>query len=103
MNGMAMENPVANKMNNDAIFSIILGVASLVIPFIGIFAAIAGIIFSFKSLKTIKVTNETGKGLAITGLVSSIVCILFYILAIVLLIFMLFFIFMDITSSTYYY
>lgn len=100
-----MENQITpeQKTNSDSVISIILGVVSFIIPVLGFFTAIAGIIFSIKSLRTIKVTNEPGRGLSITGLVCSILAILFYIISVVVLIIIFFFLAADATSGDYYY
>nr|WP_253286687.1 DUF4190 domain-containing protein [Virgibacillus sp. MSJ-26] len=53
-----------------------LGILSLLIPFIGIITAIIGIVISIISFKEIERKAETGKGLAISGLICSIIGII---------------------------
>lgn len=81
------ESSTEQKTNSDSVIALILGIVSLIIPFVGFITAIVGIIFSMKSFKTIKQTGEPGKGLSITGLVCSIVAILMYLLAVGIFIF----------------
>ncbi|MEE6131407.1 DUF4190 domain-containing protein [Priestia sp. GS2] len=55
------------KTNSKSIVSLILGVLSLAIPYIGIIIGVAGLLFSVKSTKEIKKNLEKGKGFALTG------------------------------------
>lgn len=97
-----MENKLEHKTNSDAVFSIILGVSSLVIPVLGVIIAIIGIIFSVKSLRTIKETNEPGIGLGITGLICSILTIVLHILTVVIFLVFFLFIMTDVSGGYYY-
>lgn len=73
-----------NQTNSTSILSLTLGILSFLIPFIGLVVGILGIVFSKKATKEIMKSNEAGKGLAISGLICSLVGIiiqLFIILA----------------------
>ena len=61
------------KTNNKAITSLILGILSVMMPFIGFVLGIVGLIFSFQAIKEINLSNEKGNGLAIAGRILSIV------------------------------
>ncbi|WP_424766250.1 DUF4190 domain-containing protein [Paenibacillus sp. sgz302251] len=68
------------KTNGKAITALVLGVSSIVIPYIGFFIGIVGIIFGNLSLKEIKRTGEQGRGLGIAGLVCSIIGTILWVL-----------------------
>lgn len=65
--------PVPPKTNGKSIASLVLGILSIVIPYVGFILGIVAIVFSTLSLKEIKRTNEQGKGLSIAGLVCGII------------------------------
>ncbi|MFF2498232.1 DUF4190 domain-containing protein [Peribacillus sp. NPDC058075] len=88
------------RSNSKAIVSLIMGVLSLFIPFIGIILGILGLIFASKSKKEMKVTGESGDGLVTAGKVCSIVGIILNVL--VILIFLVFFYFSVNTDITTY-
>ncbi|MEK3797004.1 DUF4190 domain-containing protein [Peribacillus sp. FSL H8-0477] len=73
-------------INNKSIVSLILGVLSIVIPYIGLILGILGLVISSKSIVEIEESNEKGRGLAISGRVCSIVGLCFQLLLIFLLI-----------------
>ncbi len=52
--------------------ALVLGILSLVVPYIGFLIGIAGIIVSALSFKDMKKSGEQGRGLAIGGLITSI-------------------------------
>ncbi|SDQ80486.1 DUF4190 domain-containing protein [Virgibacillus salinus] len=62
--------------NGEAITSLTLGILSIIIPFIGLFLGIIGVVVSRKATKQIVKTNEDGRGLATSGLICSVVGIL---------------------------
>lgn len=101
-NGYPYQQPVyiAKKTNTKSIVSLILGIASIMLPYIGFFIGIAGIIVSSLSLKELKQRPEDGKGLAISGLVTSIIGTLIY--GAILFIFVLAIAFFA-ESNNYYY
>jgi len=59
--------------NSKSIISIIFGILSMIVPYIGLIFGIVGIIFCTKSIREVKKTREQGKGIAITGGVLSTV------------------------------
>lgn len=61
------------ETNSKSIISIILGILSIIVPFVGIFLGIIGLVISQKGIKEIDTSNEIGKGLAISGRILSIV------------------------------
>lgn len=61
------------QTNNNSITSLTIGILSILLPLIGLVLGIIGIVFSRKALKEIGETHENGRGLAITGLVCSVV------------------------------
>lgn len=62
--------------NSHSIVSLTLGILSIFIPIIGLILGIIGIVFSRKALKEIDKTNETARGLAISGFICSSVGII---------------------------
>ncbi|SHI03932.1 DUF4190 domain-containing protein [Clostridium grantii] len=61
------------KTNNKSISSLVLGILSIFLPFIGLILGIMGIVMSYKSIKEINNSKETGIGLAVSGRVVSII------------------------------
>ncbi|MDZ5711044.1 DUF4190 domain-containing protein [Jeotgalibacillus haloalkalitolerans] len=61
------------QTNTQSIVSLTLGILSLMVPFLGIILGIAGIITANISMKQIAISEENGKGFAISGLICSIV------------------------------
>ncbi|MDR4926277.1 DUF4190 domain-containing protein [Peribacillus simplex] len=86
------------QSNSKAIVALIMGVLSLLIPFIGIILGILGLIFASKSKQEIKLTGESGNGLVTAGKVCSIIGIILNV--IVILIFLVFFYFAVSTDIT---
>ncbi|GKU78166.1 DUF4190 domain-containing protein [Paenibacillus sp. L3-i20] len=93
--------PYPPKTNGKAIAGLVLGICSLVIPYIGFLPGIVGFILSILSLKEIKKSNEQGRGLAIAGLVTSIIGSLLWIVIVV--IFVIIVIFAATVDSPSYY
>lgn len=59
--------------NSKSIISIIFGILSMIVPYIGLIFGIVGIIFCTKSIREVKKTREQGKGIAITrGFLSTV-------------------------------
>ncbi|MDQ0087318.1 vacuolar-type H+-ATPase subunit I/STV1 [Paenibacillus anaericanus] len=65
--------PAPAKTNGKSIAALVLGILSVMIPYVGFLMGIIAIVFSSLSFKEIKRTNEQGKGLSIAGLVCGIV------------------------------
>lgn len=80
--------PPPAPMNGKSIAGFVLGILSIVVPYIGLLFGIIAIILSALSLKEIRMRYEQGRGLAIAGLVCGIVGTLIY--AILILLFLLF-------------
>ena len=64
------------RTNSKALASLILGILSLLIPFIGIILGILGMIFASNAKKEIVHSGEPGINLATTGKVCSIIGII---------------------------
>ncbi|MDG0809361.1 DUF4190 domain-containing protein [Cohnella rhizosphaerae] len=76
------------RSNSKSVAALILGIASIVIPFIGFFLGVVGIIVSAISLKEIRVRGEQGSGMAVAGLICSIVgTVLYFVILALILIF----------------
>ncbi len=70
--------------NGKSIAGMVLGILSIVSPYVGLILGIIGIVLSKKALDEIKISNEQGKGMAVAGLVTSIVGVSIYALIILL-------------------
>lgn len=76
------------RSNSKSVAALILGIGAIVIPFIGFFLGVVGIIVSAISLKEIRVRGERGSGMAVAGLVCSIVgTVLYFVILALILIF----------------
>ena len=82
---------MTNETNNvgtnvKAIISFILGLTTIfwmiVFPIIGVFLGIAGLILGILALKDIKRTNQSGKWLAIVGIVCGVLGIVMMVVTI---------------------
>ena len=78
-----MENNNNTKTNTKAIISLILGIVSLLITYLGLVSAIAGIILSRMATKEIEERGENGRGLALGGLITSIVGLILQLIIII--------------------
>ncbi|MEJ9229693.1 DUF4190 domain-containing protein [Peribacillus butanolivorans] len=88
------------QINSKAIVSLILGILSLLIPFIGIILGILGLIFASKSKKEMAQSGEAGNGLVTAGKICSIIGIILNVITI--LIFLVLFFFTVNTDSMVY-
>ncbi|WP_426351198.1 DUF4190 domain-containing protein [Alloiococcus sp. CFN-8] len=68
-----MENQANTKTNTKAIVSLVLGIISLLITYLGLATSIVGIILSRIATREIEERGEKGSGLALGGLITSIV------------------------------
>ncbi|WP_042198753.1 DUF4190 domain-containing protein [Paenibacillus camerounensis] len=75
--------PPPAQTNGKSIASLVLGILSIVTPYIGLLFGIVAIILSALSLKEIRNRYEGGRGLAIAGLVCGIVGTIIYALLII--------------------
>ncbi|WMT39969.1 DUF4190 domain-containing protein [Paenibacillus sp. D2_2] len=84
--------PVVQKTNGKSIAALVLGILSIMIPYVGFLLGIMAIIFSSLSLKELKRRYEQGKGLAIAGLVCGIIGTIIYglLLFIILFVFIIY-------------
>lgn len=74
------------KTNGKAVTALVLGILSIVVPYIGFILGIIAIIFGKNAMAEIRSTHESGHGLALTGLICGIVGVAIYGLIIILLI-----------------
>lgn len=91
------------QTNSNAVLCIVLGTVAMIIPLIGIVTGIMGIIYYRKTKQAIAETGEEGEGLAITGLVFSIVGLALQVLLILIFIGFFGLLFIGILSDPYYY
>ncbi|MGF7046962.1 putative membrane protein [Paenibacillus sp. DS2015] len=87
------------KTNGKSITALVLGVLSIILPYIGLLIGIMAIIFASLSLKELKYKNEQGRGLAVAGLVCGIVGTALYAIIITFIIVML----LVFSSESLYY
>ncbi|WP_160042051.1 MULTISPECIES: DUF4190 domain-containing protein [Paenibacillus] len=87
------------KTNGKAIAALVLGILSLMIPYVGLILGIIAIVLACLSFKEIKQRQEGGRGLAIGGLVCGIIGTALYGIIIVILVIAL----MAFSASTDYY
>jgi len=64
------------ETNSKSIISLTLGVLSIIVPLLGLVLGIIGVVLSRIAAKEIAKRNEGGKGLAISGLICSVVGII---------------------------
>lgn len=80
----------APPTNGKAVASMVLGILSIIIPWLGFILGIVGIILASKAFKEINATGQGGRGMAIAGLVTSIVGTALYGLLILLILLSIF-------------
>lgn len=68
------QGPASGK----AITALVLGILSLLVPYVGLILGIVGIVFSKKALYEIETQNLSGKGMAVAGLTTSIIGVSLY-------------------------
>lgn len=68
------QGPTSGK----SIAALVLGILSLLVPYVGLILGIVGIVFAKKALNEIKKQNLGGKGMAVAGLTTSIIGVSFY-------------------------
>ncbi|BBO00401.1 DUF4190 domain-containing protein [Sporolactobacillus terrae] len=71
-----------NQVNGKSIAALVLGITAIIIPYVGLILGILGIIFSKKALNEIAQYGQQGRGMAIAGLVTSIISVSIYALII---------------------
>ncbi|MEB4860924.1 DUF4190 domain-containing protein [Priestia aryabhattai] len=85
-----LETNTKPQVNTNSIVSLTLGILSIFIPILGFITGIIGIILYKKASNQIAASNQSGKGLAIAGLICSIVGVisqLFFVLGIITFVF----------------
>ncbi|WP_373558000.1 DUF4190 domain-containing protein [Paenibacillus sp. XY044] len=90
------------KTNGKAITSMVLGILSVMILYIGFILGILAIIFAALSFKELKRGYEQGKGMAIAGLVCGIIGVLLWGLILLFVVLAVAFFGTDVDSSTLY-
>lgn len=89
------------KTNSKSIVALVLGILSIVIPYIGLIIGIIAIVFASLSFKEIKKTGEQGRGMTIAGLVCGIIGTALY--AIIIIFFIVVFVIIAAEASSPYY
>lgn len=74
------------RTNQKSISALTLGVLSIMIPAIGFILGVIGIFIARSSMKEIDTANQKGMGMAISGLICSIVGIVFQLFVILAII-----------------
>lgn len=82
--------PPPAQTNGKSIAALVLGILSIVVPYLGFLIGIVAIILSTMSLKEIRNRYEQGKGMAIAGLVCGIVGTIIYAILILFIIIFVF-------------
>ncbi|WP_019638237.1 DUF4190 domain-containing protein [Paenibacillus fonticola] len=72
------EPPAQQVTNGKSIAAMVLGILSIVLPYLGFIIGIIAIIMSTISFKELKQTNEQGRGFATAGLVCGIIGTVLY-------------------------
>lgn len=90
------------KTNGKSIATLVLGICSIIIPYIGFLPGIVGIILGALSLKEIKLSGEQGRGLALGGLICSIIGTILWGIILLLIILAVVF-FASAETNSYYY
>jgi len=70
--------PAPARTNSKAIVALVLGILSLVIPYLGIIVGIIAIVFAKLAFNELRSGGEQGKGLAVAGLVCGIIGVAIY-------------------------
>lgn len=74
------------RTNTKSITALVLGILSLVVPYVGFIIGIVAIIISRVAAKEIKQRGEDGSGMALAGLICGIVGTAFYAIIIIILV-----------------
>lgn len=76
--------PPQERMNGKAVAALVLGILSIVIPYVGILFGITAIVLATLAFKEIRYSYEQGRGLAIAGLVCGIASTFIYTILIIM-------------------
>lgn len=71
-----------SETNNKSVVSLTLGILSIVVPLVGLVLGVLGVVFSKIATKEILKTKESGKGLATSGLICSVIGIVIQLLGV---------------------
>lgn len=74
------------KTNGKSIAALVLGILSIIFPYIGFIIGIIAIVFANLALKEIKRKGEQGRGMAIAGLVCGIIATAIYAIILIVVI-----------------
>lgn len=72
------------RTNGKAIAAMVLGILSLLVPYVGFILGIIAIILGVSSKKDIRRTGEAGQGMATAGFVTGIISVVLYGIIIIL-------------------
>ena len=75
------------RINSNSLGSLVLGVLSIMIPVFGLLLGGAGVYFYIKAKKEMIMTNESGRGFALAGLICSFIGIIIQLITLISLIF----------------
>ncbi|KEO84825.1 DUF4190 domain-containing protein [Tumebacillus flagellatus] len=78
MNTPIHQQPQAPATNGKAIASMILGIVSLVIPYVGLITGIIAMVLSSSSKKEIARSGQAGHGMATAGFVTGLIAVILY-------------------------
>ena len=73
--------------NSKSISSLVFGILSIVLPFIGLIFGITGTVMAYKATREINTSKEKGTALSVAGKVTSIIGICYQSVAIIGIIF----------------
>ncbi|MEK4851945.1 DUF4190 domain-containing protein [Paenibacillus sp. FSL H7-0756] len=76
--------PPQERTNSKAVAALVLGILSIVIPYVSILFGITAIILASLAFKEIRYSYEQGRGLATAGLVCGIVSTFIYTILIIM-------------------
>jgi len=81
-----VQPPQAAQTNGKSIAAMILGILSVIIPYVGLIIGVVAIVFARISFKEIRLRGEQGRGMAIAGLVCGIVGVVVYAVVIIIVV-----------------
>lgn len=81
-----MQPPPPPKTNSKAVAALVLGILSIVIPYLGFIIGIIAIVFAKLANDEIKRTGDGGKGMATAGMVTGIIGTVLYGIIIIIVI-----------------
>ncbi|WP_231891387.1 DUF4190 domain-containing protein [Paenibacillus swuensis] len=91
------KNPSPQQTSGTTVTAFVLGILSILVPYVGFVLGIIAIILGKKALNRIKQTGEPGHGLALAGFICGIVGTALY--ALIIGFFVVAFIFFEMSTS----